>query len=161
LKLELDLTQPDSCDQFQEYIDTAAQGKCTRILILMQDGQNKRVQQTDDLLRLYPERDTRVAAASDQFVDERSIICHMHLKRFWGHPQNEQIKVIAREKLQEGNRFHTVKGMLQKREQAGSRRGSREVDHGEEFLAKTLFDLFDDIHEEGFFGRIEQVKGSL
>jgi hypothetical protein len=161
LKLELDLTQPDSCDHFQKHIDTAAQGKYTRILILMQDGQNKRVQQADHLLSSYPERDTRVPATSDQLVDERSIICHMLLKRFWGHPPKEQIIIIAREKLQEGNRFHAVKGMLQQREQAGTWRGPWQVDHREELLAKTLFDLFDDIHEEGFFGRIEQVKGPL
>ena len=51
--------------------------------------------------------------------------------------------------------------MAQQREQAGSRRGSRQVDHREELLAQALFDLFDDIHEQGFFGRIEQVKGPL
>jgi hypothetical protein len=70
LKLEFDLTQTESGDQLQKDIDTAAQGKRTSILILMQDGQHEGVQQADDLLRLYLDGYACVPAAGDELVDE-------------------------------------------------------------------------------------------
>ena len=74
----------------------------------MQHGQNKRVQQAEHLLRLSLERNTRVPATSDQLVDERMISCHVLLEYFWRHPPKDLIIILAREKLQEGNRFHAV-----------------------------------------------------
>ena len=155
--LDLDLTQAESRDQLQQQIDAAAKGIRNKI-VLMQDGQNEWIQQADDLLRLCLDGYARVLAADEQLFEERPIASQVLLEFFCRDSSKEQIIITAREKLQEGKRFHETISLFQNRKQAGSGRRPRQVDGRYYLLAEVFFSLFYDIHEERFFGRIEKVK---
>ena len=138
MKLNLDLTQAESRDQLQQQIDTAAKGILTQI-VLVQDGQNERIQQAADLLGLRPDGDARLPAAGDQLFEEHPIAGQVLLEFFCRDPAKEQVIIAAREKLQNGDRFKKGKSLLQDGKQAGSGRWPWQVDDRQYLLAEAYF----------------------
>jgi len=104
LSLDLDLTQAKSRYQLQEQISTDAE-VCRAKVVLMQDEQNERVQQTADLLGLRPDGYARLLAARDQVCEERPVAGQVLLKFFGRDSAKELAKITACEKLHKGDCF--------------------------------------------------------
>src|SRR5260370_40989548 len=111
----------------------------------MQERYNEWVQQATDFLGPCLDGYAPTLTVTDQLVEEDPISCQVLLQSFGRQPAKKQIIIMTREKLQERNRSHEAKSLLQNRKQAGAGGRSWQGNSTKKVLTETFVRLFKQI----------------